>query len=61
VQQPSPQAAAAMARDYIATLPRERFPDLVAVADHFAAGDADERFELLLDIFITGLGRRARD
>jgi AcrR family transcriptional regulator len=59
--QPPPEAAAAMARDYVASLPRDRFPNLVAVAGHFAAGDQDERFELLLDIFVTGLAQRARD
>jgi hypothetical protein len=57
--QPPPEAAAAMARDYVASLPRDRFPNLAAVADHFAAADADERFELLLDIFVTGLAQRA--
>jgi AcrR family transcriptional regulator len=57
--QPPPQAAAAMARDYVAALPRDRFPHLVAVAGHFADTDADERFELLLDIFVSGLARRA--
>jgi AcrR family transcriptional regulator len=57
--QPPPEAAAAMARDYVASLPSERFPHLAAVAGHFADADADERFELLLDIFVTGLAQRA--
>jgi AcrR family transcriptional regulator len=59
--QPPLEAAAAMAGDYVASLPRDRFPNLVAVAGHFAAGDQDERFELLLDIFVTGLAQRAQD
>jgi AcrR family transcriptional regulator len=58
--QPPPEAAAAMARDYVESLPRDRFPHLAAVAGHFAAGGADERFELLLDIFVSGLAQRAR-
>jgi hypothetical protein len=35
------------------------FPSMVALADEFAFADPDERFELLLDIFIDGLARRA--
>ena len=56
---PPPQAAAAMVRDYIGSLPREQFPHLVDVADHIAAADADQRFELLLDFFVDGLAQRA--
>jgi hypothetical protein len=47
------------ARDYIASLPLAQFPNLTAVADQFAAVDQDERFELLLDLFVGGLARRA--
>ena len=47
-----------MTRDYLASLPRDRFPQLVEVAGHFAAADADERFELLLDLFVDGLAAR---
>jgi TetR/AcrR family tetracycline transcriptional repressor len=50
---------ARMVRDYIASLPADRFPNMVAVADHYAISDADRRFELLLDIFVEGLARRA--
>ena len=57
--QPSLEEGAAMARDYIASLPGGRFPNLVALADHFAFADADERFELLLDLFVDGLAQRA--
>ena len=60
VDPPPPETAGATARDYIASLPADRFPHLVAVADQFNAGDPDERFELLLDIFVDGLARRAR-
>src|SRR5215469_18487022 len=46
------------ARDYIASLPLAQFPNLIAVADEFSAVDQDERFELLLDLFVGGLARR---
>jgi AcrR family transcriptional regulator len=55
--EPPPDATAA--RDYVAALPRDRFPHLVELADQFAAEDADERFELLVDLFVTGLAQRA--
>jgi AcrR family transcriptional regulator len=57
--QPSPQEAAVMARDYVASLPAERFPHLVHHADRFADDDRDQRFELLLDLFVDGLAQRA--
>ena len=47
-----------MARDYLASLPPDRFPNLVALADQFACTDPDERFELMLDIFVDGLAHR---
>jgi AcrR family transcriptional regulator len=46
-------------RDYIASLPADRFPNMVAVADYYAITDPEERFELLLEIFVEGLARRA--
>jgi AcrR family transcriptional regulator len=46
------------ARDYIASLPPAQFPNLTAVAGQYAAVDRDERFELLLDLFVDGLARR---
>jgi hypothetical protein len=48
-----------MARDYIASLPAGLFPNMTSLADEFAFADADERFELLIDIFVDGLARRA--
>jgi AcrR family transcriptional regulator len=53
------QQAADMARDYLAALPQQRFPNLVTLADEFSYADPDERFELLIDIFVDGLARRA--
>ena len=53
------QQAANMARDYIASLPADLFPNMTALADEFALADPEERFELLIDIFVDGLTRRA--
>jgi AcrR family transcriptional regulator len=46
-------------RAYMSTLPEERFPNLAEVADQFTAANNDERFDLLLDIFVAGLAARA--
>jgi hypothetical protein len=48
-----------MARDYIASLPADLFPTMTGLADEFAFADPDERFDLLIDIFVDGLARRA--
>ena len=45
---------------YFASLPGDRFPNLVAAAGEFAKTDFDERFELLIRIFINGLAGQAR-
>jgi len=55
----SRQEAADLARDYIASLPTTIFPNMVDLADEFAFADPDERFEMLIDIFVDGLARRA--
>jgi hypothetical protein len=41
--------------DYFASLPGDRYPNLVAVARELARTDLDERFELLIGIYINGL------
>ena len=51
---------AKMARDYIAALPADRFPNMVAVADSYAISDADRRFSLLIDLYVDGLAARVR-
>jgi AcrR family transcriptional regulator len=56
--QPPPEPIAAMARDYLASLPPSEFPNLVTLADHFAISDQDLRFEVLLDLFVDGLAFR---
>jgi AcrR family transcriptional regulator len=53
------QKTGSIVRDYIASLPADQFPALVSLADEFALTDRSERFEILIDIFIDGLARRA--
>ena len=43
-------------KEYFASLPGDRFPNLVAVAGEFAKTDCNERFELLI-IFRTNFVR----
>jgi len=57
--QPPDDEAAVMVRDYMASLPPDQFPHLRAVAGHFAFTDQDERFELLIDLFVDGIAQRA--
>jgi len=51
---------AKMARDYVAALPTDRFPNMVAVADYYAISDADRRFSLLIDLYVDGLAARVQ-
>jgi hypothetical protein len=44
---------------YLASLPESDFPSLVALADQFTVSDPEVRFELLVDLFVEGLARRA--
>jgi AcrR family transcriptional regulator len=53
-----PQEAADLASQYISSLPADRFPHMVALAPEFARADPEERFELLLDIFVGGIVSR---
>ena len=53
-----PDLAPAVSR-YFASLPGDRFPNLVAAAGEFAKTDLDERFEQLIAIFIAGLTDQA--
>jgi AcrR family transcriptional regulator len=53
------QQTADATRDYISSLPAAQFPNMTALADQFALAEPDERFDILLDIFIDGLARRA--
>ena len=42
-------------RTYFASLPSERFPNTIALAEELTAGDHDERFEFGLEVLICGL------
>jgi len=53
------EEAAELASAYIASLPADRFPNVVAVAGQYRAIDRDESFELLLDLYVDGLAKRA--
>ena len=56
---PPPDQAGSMVRGYLESLPADQFPNLTEVADGFAMGDQNARFELLIDLFVEGLARRA--
>ena len=49
-----------MIRDYFASLPPERFPNTVELAEELTSGDLDERFEFGLDVIIRGLAAQAQ-
>ncbi|HSD25173.1 MAG TPA: TetR/AcrR family transcriptional regulator [Solirubrobacterales bacterium] len=50
-----------MVQQYFESLPPEQFPNLTEVAGSFAMSDQGARFELLLDLFVEGLARRASE
>ena len=58
-ERPGPDLSSEVKR-YFASLPGDRFPNLVAVADEFASTDWDERYDLLITIFVDGLTAQAR-
>ena len=58
---PPDEEAGGMVRDYLESLPADQFPNMTEVAEGFAMGDQDERFELLIDLFVEGLARRAAE
>ncbi|WP_433057799.1 TetR/AcrR family transcriptional regulator [Dactylosporangium sp. CS-033363] len=47
-------------RDYLASLPADEFPNLVAIAPAMIEGSGDERFAFALDVMLDGLARYAR-
>jgi TetR/AcrR family tetracycline transcriptional repressor len=53
------EQAVGMLRDYFASLPAERFPNVVALADLLVAGGPDERFEFGLDVLVGGIAAMA--
>jgi AcrR family transcriptional regulator len=52
---PAPEGAIEQLNAYYHSLPAERFPNLVGLADDLTAGDAEERFEFALDLLVRGL------
>ena len=54
----SPEDVLGMIRGYFESLPVERFPNLVALADDITGSDMDERFEFGLELLLDGLERR---
>lgn len=54
----APPSADAVA-GYLASLPADQFPNLSAVARYFGDDDPDQRFDLLIDLFVEGLAQRA--
>jgi hypothetical protein len=58
-ERPGPDLSPEVSR-YFASLPGDRFPNLVAAAGEFAKTDFDECFDLLIRIFISGLAAQAR-
>jgi AcrR family transcriptional regulator len=60
IEGPMDEQSASAARDYVAALPQEQFPNLLAVAEHFGQADNDQSFGLLIDVFVDGLAQRIR-
>jgi hypothetical protein len=56
---PPLEEGAEMVGDYLGSLPADQFSNIQEVARHFADPDQDARFELLIDLFVEGLARRA--
>jgi AcrR family transcriptional regulator len=58
---PPLEEGAEMVGDYLRSLPANQFPNTIEVAAHFADPDQEGRFELLLDLFVEGLAKRAEE
>jgi len=50
-----PDQILAMFKDYMRSLPADRFPNTLAAVDLLFGGDADERFEFGIDVIVRGL------
>lgn len=46
-------------REYLGSLPADRFPNLVGMTDSLAQGESDERFEFGMDLLVSGLAQYA--
>jgi AcrR family transcriptional regulator len=58
---PPLEEGAEMVGDYLGSLPADQFPNTIEVAAHFADADQEGRFDLLLDLFVEGLAKRAEE
>lgn len=56
----APEQIVAMFRDYLLSLPRERFPHVHRAVDHLFSGDADDRFAFGIDVILRGVGTYAK-
>jgi hypothetical protein len=56
-----PEQIVGMIRDYLLSLPPERYPHTVAAADLLMGGPPEDRFEFGLDVILRGLASYARD
>jgi AcrR family transcriptional regulator len=57
----SVEARIGMLHDYFAGLPADQFPNIIAMSGAMVRGDADERFELGLEILMRGLEAYVED
>lgn len=55
-----PEQILAMFRDYMLSLPADRFPHVHRVIDDLFGGDADDRFEFGIDVILRGIGTYAQ-
>jgi AcrR family transcriptional regulator len=53
------QVAPSAVSGYLASLPADQFPNIVASAPHFAQWDNNVQFEMLVDFYVDGLAQRA--
>jgi TetR/AcrR family tetracycline transcriptional repressor len=58
---PPLEEGAEMVRGYFDSLPADQFANLKEVAGYFADADQDARFDLMIDLFVEGLARRAAE
>jgi TetR/AcrR family tetracycline transcriptional repressor len=50
-----PDQVVAMFKDYVRSLPKDRFPNTLAAIDLLFSGDMDDRFEFGIDVLLQGL------
>jgi AcrR family transcriptional regulator len=55
-----PEQIVSMLREYLLSLPVDRFPNVHRAIDDLFAGDADDRFEFGIDVIVRGLSTYAR-